>query len=171
MSYLVCDNCEGYYELQPGQKAEDFDLTCECGGKLKHKETIKRDNHAEDFKKTSNIVKRFMGVILGTIVIIVVSSLFNVEIVLFGVLHSASPLTFFYLLTLIFAGVLIVFVARGDYKECIINCLAVGLIGGALASILNGYIPSSFGFMVILMSIFFSVMGGFIAVVMIKLKK
>jgi transcription initiation factor IIE alpha subunit len=32
--YLVCDNCVGYYELQKGELASDFDLNCACGGKL-----------------------------------------------------------------------------------------------------------------------------------------
>ncbi|MBI5681395.1 MAG: hypothetical protein HZC47_10920 [Methanobacterium sp.] len=32
--YLVCDACEGYYELQPGESSEKFNLDCECGGRL-----------------------------------------------------------------------------------------------------------------------------------------
>lgn len=32
--YLVCNNCEGYYELQPGESANDFSADCECGGTL-----------------------------------------------------------------------------------------------------------------------------------------
>ncbi|WP_052374199.1 nuclease-related domain-containing protein [Methanobacterium sp. SMA-27] len=35
MGYLICDKCEGNYELQPGESPDDFDLTCNCGGKLK----------------------------------------------------------------------------------------------------------------------------------------
>ncbi|MCK9152383.1 hypothetical protein [Methanobacterium alcaliphilum] len=31
--YLVCESCKGYYKLQKGEKASDFDL-CECGGSL-----------------------------------------------------------------------------------------------------------------------------------------
>ena len=34
MSYLVCDKCGSYYELQPGESPEDFTDQCECGGKL-----------------------------------------------------------------------------------------------------------------------------------------
>lgn len=34
MSYLVCDDCKGYYELKEGESPEDFILKCECGGKL-----------------------------------------------------------------------------------------------------------------------------------------
>ncbi|SCG84820.1 DUF5518 domain-containing protein [Methanobacterium congolense] len=36
MSYLVCDRCEGYYELQPGESPEDFSDKCECGGHLSY---------------------------------------------------------------------------------------------------------------------------------------
>ena len=35
MDYLICDKCEGYYELQSGESPEDFDLSCDCGGELK----------------------------------------------------------------------------------------------------------------------------------------
>jgi hypothetical protein len=34
MSYLVCDDCGGYYELQEGESADDFE-NCQCGGHLK----------------------------------------------------------------------------------------------------------------------------------------
>lgn len=34
LNYLVCNHCGGYYELQPDESAEDFDLVCECGGCL-----------------------------------------------------------------------------------------------------------------------------------------
>ncbi|WP_414469569.1 hypothetical protein [Methanobacterium sp. ACI-7] len=33
--YLVCENCGGYYKLQEGENATDFDY-CQCGGKLKY---------------------------------------------------------------------------------------------------------------------------------------
>lgn len=34
LNYLVCNKCGGYYELQPGESSESFDLECECGGWL-----------------------------------------------------------------------------------------------------------------------------------------
>ena len=40
MGYLVCEKCKSYYELQLGEKPEDFDGKCECGGELKYLETI-----------------------------------------------------------------------------------------------------------------------------------
>jgi hypothetical protein len=36
MSYLVCDSCGSYYELQPGESPEDFSDKCECGGHLSY---------------------------------------------------------------------------------------------------------------------------------------
>ena len=37
---LLCDSCHGSYELQPGEKPEDFSSHCECGGKLTHTNNI-----------------------------------------------------------------------------------------------------------------------------------
>ena len=34
--YLVCDKCNGYYQLQEGESLKDFE-SCECGGTLKFK--------------------------------------------------------------------------------------------------------------------------------------
>lgn len=168
MSYLVCDKCGGHYELQPGEKAENFDLKCECGGKLKHKESIESENQSR-FEKSSNIFRRIIGISSGAIIIIIISVLLNLELVRFWVLNSGSPLFLAYFLTLVFAGGLVVFIARGNYRDGIYNCAAAGLIGGTVASILNGYMPSSFGFFVIQMSFLFSFLGGLIVIVMMKI--
>lgn len=78
MSYLVCDKCGGHYELQSGEKAEDFDLTCECGGKLEYKKSIKLenefnnlDNEFKDLDKSSSIWKRVISISAGAIIIII----------------------------------------------------------------------------------------------------
>jgi tetratricopeptide (TPR) repeat protein len=34
--YLVCDTCQGSYELEAGEKPEDFSSECECGGNLRY---------------------------------------------------------------------------------------------------------------------------------------
>ncbi|NYB27175.1 MAG: hypothetical protein HVN34_07580 [Methanobacteriaceae archaeon] len=38
--YLVCDKCNQYYKLRPGESPEDFTDECECGGKLKYYDNI-----------------------------------------------------------------------------------------------------------------------------------
>ncbi len=40
MSYLICNKCGGYYELQEGEYSENFSDQCECGGKLEYKKYI-----------------------------------------------------------------------------------------------------------------------------------
>ncbi|MBZ2166641.1 Ig-like domain-containing protein [Methanobacterium spitsbergense] len=40
MGYLVCEKCGGYYELQQGESPDDFELKCDCGGKLNHVENL-----------------------------------------------------------------------------------------------------------------------------------
>jgi hypothetical protein len=176
MSYLVCDKCGGHYELQSGEKAEDFDLVCECGGKIEYKESIQLDNEFKDMGKefndldnTSSIWKRVISISSGAIIIIIISVLLNLEIVRFWILNSGSPLFLAYFLTLVFAGGLVVLITRGNYRDGIYNCAAAGLIGGTMASIFNGYMPSSFGYFLILMSFLFSFLGGLIVIVMIKL--
>jgi len=38
--YLVCNKCEGYYELKPGESPDDFTDKCECGGKLEYHDSL-----------------------------------------------------------------------------------------------------------------------------------
>jgi len=39
MGYLICNDCEGFYELLPGENQEDFEK-CQCGGLLQYQEHI-----------------------------------------------------------------------------------------------------------------------------------
>lgn len=47
MRYLICDNCNGYYELEDDESPDDFD-NCHCGGNLKY---IENNNHFLNSKK------------------------------------------------------------------------------------------------------------------------
>lgn len=51
-AYLVCDSCEGYYELQPGESPEQFNLDCDCGGKLiqSSSHTLFPEEYHKDYK-------------------------------------------------------------------------------------------------------------------------
>jgi len=42
--YLFCKTCNGYYEIQAGESASDFE-SCQCGGELKY---IKTQNIIKD---------------------------------------------------------------------------------------------------------------------------
>ncbi len=47
MGYLICDKCNGYYELQEGESESDFSDECECGGKVRYVESLE-DINRED---------------------------------------------------------------------------------------------------------------------------
>jgi hypothetical protein len=38
--YLVCERCNKYYKLRPGESPEEFTDQCECGGKLNYYDNI-----------------------------------------------------------------------------------------------------------------------------------
>lgn len=48
MPYLICEECNGYYELQEGESPENFDH-CQCGGNLKYFENM--DDYAANEKR------------------------------------------------------------------------------------------------------------------------
>jgi hypothetical protein len=58
MPYLVCDKCGGYYELQKGESESDFDLECDCGGKLRYVDNLDEYlNDDQNRTEYSNIKK------------------------------------------------------------------------------------------------------------------
>ena len=52
MTYLICEKCGGYYELQEGEKVEDFSDECECGGKLHYTDSIPDLDYSIDSENT-----------------------------------------------------------------------------------------------------------------------
>jgi ribosomal protein L40E len=40
MGYLVCDTCENYYELRPGEYPDDFLDRCDCNGRFIYVENL-----------------------------------------------------------------------------------------------------------------------------------
>lgn len=65
--YLVCDTCKGSYELQNGEKPEDFSSKCECGGNLKHNTTDKNFRSPEDLeykKHNRSIIASYVLIVL-----------------------------------------------------------------------------------------------------------
>jgi len=68
MSYLVCNKCGNYYELQSGEGPGDFTDECECGGKLQYTETISNtDSNLKNKKnKTKGVFRRWKNQSIGT---------------------------------------------------------------------------------------------------------
>ncbi|MBZ2167014.1 hypothetical protein [Methanobacterium spitsbergense] len=57
MSYLVCEKCNKYYELQEGELPADFDNNCECGSTLKFKGSLDQ-NEEDKFLKESDVGRK-----------------------------------------------------------------------------------------------------------------
>lgn len=177
MSYLVCHECGSYYELQPGETPEDFDLTCQCGGRLENKESIEPENEfdlekgkSEDLEKenefetpnkSAGIWKRAIAILIGVIIIIL-------SMLSLGGLPVLIP---------VIAGFLTGFIAWGSYKDGILNSAIACGVGGTFSSFL--YIFSYFlteggvfcahctaiiAISFIIPSIVFGIIGGILAI-------
>jgi hypothetical protein len=66
--YLVCDTCKVSYELQVGEKPEDYSSECECGGNVTHIKNI------TEFKETEKDYPKSTGkeVIKGVVYFIII---------------------------------------------------------------------------------------------------
>lgn len=83
MSYLICQKCGGYYELEDDESPEDFDR-CRCGGKLIHTEHL-------DFE-TRPKSKRSYSVLFVLIILVLIACTYVALIMPnFGGLSAASP--------------------------------------------------------------------------------
>jgi len=59
MTYLICERCGGYYQLQEGERVEDFSDECECGGKLFYTENLPEDEEGEIYQDDPNEDTRY----------------------------------------------------------------------------------------------------------------
>ena len=84
MSYLVCDKCGGYYELQPGESPNNFDLQCECGGKLKYHNSL--NNYLNRTNQESNY--SLIKLIFIILVILLIFGILGIILTYFYVLHK-----------------------------------------------------------------------------------
>ncbi len=82
MPYLICEKCNGYYELQEGESPEMFE-TCNCGGKLRYthslygksyesnKSGIKLKEKIHNFWNKQNRNGKIILIILGVFLVVV----------------------------------------------------------------------------------------------------
>jgi len=176
MGYLVCDKCKGYYELQPGESASDFE-ECECGGNLRYrKKIILPKNSAENLLENSNDIEqnsksktrsislfKFLGIFIGAMIIFVAAIVF-----------SAKPEG--YLLYLI-GGFIAAFIIGGKDKDGVINVIIASILGAIMAAIYTGELETSTNITNILAYILgtsvaimiFSLPGGYIGVLSRKI--
>ncbi|HTX61345.1 MAG TPA: hypothetical protein VMC48_03485, partial [Methanobacterium sp.] len=63
MGYLICDKCDGYYELKEGENPEDFER-CHCGGHLRYVDELEKLGFRDRLISNVNI-KRIVGILVG----------------------------------------------------------------------------------------------------------
>lgn len=183
MRYLICDKCNGFYELGEDESIFSFD-SCECGGKLRYahsKEEIDKINNLlsksnnsdiEKFKKTelkhdngisNKIIINLFGFLIGIIIIFLAESFIN------------NHQNYIYLLFCVLGGLLATFTIGGKFKYGALYGLLVGLIGATLSMFYLGKNPSYEGLLGImnlsaytlgysLLSMLFSLIGGLIGI-------
>ena len=72
--YLVCDNCGGFYELQPREKVEDFNCDFNCGGTLEYfkQSPYSHDNITEQEPTSTLAYIGYVSIILFTFAAIII---------------------------------------------------------------------------------------------------
>jgi hypothetical protein len=75
MGYLICEKCEGFYELKEGESPEDFSDKCECGGKLEYVDTIEGLKNYDINEDVSNVDNNQSKIKLKSVGIGAISSL------------------------------------------------------------------------------------------------
>ncbi|AXV38149.1 MAG: hypothetical protein KO217_06645 [Methanobacteriaceae archaeon] len=70
MPYLICESCNGYYQIQEGESIEDFD-SCNCGGQLIYVDNledyfnraVESDNDVYNYNTKKSIKKKYILVL------------------------------------------------------------------------------------------------------------
>lgn len=52
MAYVLCEKCGGYYLLQEGESADDFER-CQCGGDLSYVRSIQKSRNKQNYTKSA----------------------------------------------------------------------------------------------------------------------
>lgn len=100
MGYLVCNKCGSCHELREGESIDDFDLTCNCGGKFRYEESINSNNKSD----LDNI--KWILIFVGFVFILIFLGRY---------FESKSPLDLFYL-TIGMLAIIWGFYVKEDFK-------------------------------------------------------
>lgn len=135
--YLICDRCDGYYELRDGERPEDFDR-CQCGGKLEYAEEFTKKPSARRVIGAIN-ARRIGGVLIGAAVMAASFYISSPDPYQssFAYYHSIS----FYLWGA--GGLVAALVAGGNIRSAVANGFYAAAISGALVILLYYYIAHS----------------------------
>ncbi len=155
---MKCFKCEA-------ENPDNAQYCAECGNKL-NSETIKREDKElkENLNEPLLDTKRLIGIIIGVIIIFTVRSL----------LHFVNGNYILYIAWILtaFGGLVVSFIAGGNYKDGAINGFIAGFIAGVLLFFYLGesggtiYLATLFGFS--LSFAILSLIGGLMGIIFVK---
>ncbi len=133
MGYLVCENCEGYYELQENESLQDF-VSCECGGNLKYVENLSDYFYIPE-KPTTKRERSFLGLFkikalfLGAVTWIILDSLlYEVQIYNLSDYYLGNIALFALLASQIISSVITGYISGKKFKPGLLNGAMLGII-------------------------------------------
>lgn len=158
MSYLVCEECGGYYELQLGESADDFD-TCICGGKL----SLSNDDDYYIVSEHVSVPRKnrinWLGVAIGSLFFFIIAF----SVIIMGLVLSFDEINVILISLSIISGFLSSFMSKtSDYNDGLINGFLVGFIWGFILILIVGFYP------VYVMIMIFAAFGGALGVFLRK---
>ncbi|MCE5214850.1 MAG: DUF5518 domain-containing protein [Methanobacterium sp.] len=121
MGYLICERCDGYYQLEEGENPDDFDR-CRCGGYLNYVEDIEDKTFIDKFN-----FRRLAGILIGAIIMLSSYYIFSAD--------PYSPNFVLYNNTIAFliwvaGGLIGALLAGGNIRSGISNGFYAALISG-----------------------------------------
>jgi len=133
MGYLVCEKCEGYYELQENESPQDFS-SCECGGNLKFVENLSEYYHIPE-KPATKGERSFLeffklkSLFLGAVVwIILDSQLYGMSYYNLSVYYLGDIALFSLVATQLISSVVTGYISGKQFKTGLFNGAILGLI-------------------------------------------
>ena len=146
MGYLICNDCKQYYELEPGEKPEDFSSKCSCDGLLVYKDNldffnpnntedeIDRQTNKNQYSNTSNKSGYSFNGDLNNLKNLInnINNKINPMGIAIGLIFSIIVL---FVSSIIFSGFLVGLLGITIYG--ILTILAMTLIGGFVTGVIS----------------------------------
>jgi len=133
MGYLVCEKCEGYYELQENESPQEF-VSCECGGNLKYAENLSDYFYIPE-KPTTKRERSFLGLFkfkalfLGAVAwLIIDSQLYGVPYYNLNDYYLGNIALFSLVASQIISSVITGYLSGKQFKSGIFNGVILGIL-------------------------------------------
>ncbi|MBU4535928.1 MAG: DUF5518 domain-containing protein [Euryarchaeota archaeon] len=129
LGYLLCNQCNGYYELREGENPEEFDM-CQCGGELEFIPLLEDEENLPETNHLLKDIKSSFGITKSIIIGVFVSLFFGL---IYGFFFNGLVPSIMGISPLLLAG----FVTSYLYYSEENDSLTYAALSGIIASLLN----------------------------------